>query len=208
MSSRGRQGNVFDFAKAESANPHEWYRTPEACVDAILPHLGRPRSILDLGCGDGAIGQALRVRLGDAPLIVGVEIDATRATAARALEGPGSARAYDHVELKDLLATPAPKEDVGADLVISNPPFSLAEPFARRAFALVRPGGVVAFILRLGWLASQSRVAFHREFPCDVFVLPKRPSFTGNGKSDSADYAWLCWGIGRGGRWSVLEVPS
>lgn len=93
----------------------------------------------------------------------------------------------------------------GADLIISNPPYSLAEGFARRALELVRPGGTVAFLLRLGWLASRSRVGFHRDHSCDVFVLPKRPSFTGNGKSDAADYFWALWGLGRGGRWAVLE---
>ncbi len=136
---------------------------------------------------------------------MGVELDPARARAARALEGSASARVYDRVEQRDLIADPF--GDSRLDLVISNPPFSHAEDFARAAMKLVRPGGVVAFLLRLGWLASQSRVAFHRDYPSDVYVLPKRPSFNNKG-TDSADYAWLLWGLGRGGRWSLLDVDS
>lgn len=201
MSAKGRQGNVFDFAKAENANPREWYRTPSSCVDAIVPHLGLPRSTIDLGCGDGAIGKALRAHWGPGCTIDGFEIDAKRAAVAR------ESGCYDDIfegEDGNILTLDTAAFD-GADVVISNPAFSHAEGFARQALRLVRPGGVVAFLLRLGWLASRSRVAFHREHPCDVYVLPKRPSFTGNGKSDSADYFWALWGLGRGGRWAVPE---
>jgi hypothetical protein len=35
-----------------------------------------------------------------------------------------------------------------------------------------------------------------------------RPSFTPDGKTDSAAYAWLVWGPGRGGRWfAPMEAP-
>jgi hypothetical protein len=39
---------------------------------------------------------------------------------------------------------------------------------------------------------------------CDVYVLSKRPSFSGNGKTDATAYAWFLFGPGRGGRWQVL----
>jgi hypothetical protein len=46
------------------------------------------------------------------------------------------------------------------------------------------------FLLRLGFLASSSRLPLWRDIGApDVNVLPNRPSFTGNG-TDSADYAW------------------
>ncbi len=50
--------------------------------------------------------------------------------------------------------------------------------------------------------------AFPDEFPCDVFVLSRRPSFLGNGMTDSSAYAWFVWGPGRGGRWSLLKTPE
>lgn len=202
VSAKGRQAAGFDFARPEVANPLEWYRTPAWCVDAIVPHIGRPRTTLDLGCGDGSIGKALRVKWGSGVTIDGFELDEKRAAVAR------ESLAFDDIHEGtegDVLALVTDNFN-GADCVISNPPYSHAEAFARQALRLVRPGGVVAFLLRLGWLASQSRVQFHREHPSDVFVLPRRPSFTGNGKSDSADYAWFVWGLGRGGRWSALQV--
>jgi hypothetical protein len=67
--------------------------------------------------------------------------------------------------------------------------------------------GTAAFLLRLNWLGGQARAAWHRANPCDVYVLPRRPSFTGKG-TDATEYAWMVWGTGRGGRWSVLEVEG
>ena len=45
-----------------------------------------------------------------------------------------------------------------------------------------------------------------RAKPPDVFVLPDRPSFTGEG-SDSADYAWFVWpSTIRAARFQVLKA--
>jgi len=199
MSARGRTRK-----QAQAENPHEFYRTPAWAIDAILPVLGTPRTTVDLGCGDGAIGTALRRAWGEGCTIDAFELDPKRALAATHAKLPSGVAAYDDVFEDDLLQID-PADYTGNDLVISNPPFSLAEPFVRVALQLARPGGLVAFLLRLGWLAGQKRAAFHREHPCDVHVLPRRPSFTGR-STDSADYAWLVWGLGRGGRWSILEV--
>ena len=38
--------------------------------------------------------------------------------------------------------------------------------------------GTVALLLRLNWLGSQERAAFHRAHPSDILLLPKRPEFT------------------------------
>lgn len=96
--------------------------------------------------------------------------------------------------------------DASFDLVIGNPPYRDAEAHVRRALACRRPGGTVAMLLRLGFLASSGRAEFHREHPCDVLVLDRRPSFVNDGRTDAADYAWCVWAPGRGGRWSVLDT--
>lgn len=51
------------------------------------------------------------------------------------------------------------------------------------------------------------RADFHRRHPSDVFVLPRRPSFTGGG-TDATEYAWFVWGPGRGNRWYVLTIDN
>ena len=77
------------------------------------------------------------------------------------------------------------------DAVITNPPFSLSREFIdayrdRAPFA--------AFLLPLNFLASQKRAAWWiANPPAHVLVLPFRPSFTGDGKTDSVDYGWFVW---------------
>ncbi len=64
----------------------------------------------------------------------------------------------------------------------------------------------VAALLRLGFLASATRKNLFATVGIpDVYVLAHRPSFTGNGKTDGADYAWCVWGPGLGGRVQRLE---
>ena len=51
----------------------------------------------------------------------------------------------------------------------------------------------VIMLLRINFLSSQKRYDFWQQFPPDgLFVLSKRPSFTGTG-TDSQEYAWFVW---------------
>jgi len=78
------------------------------------------------------------------------------------------------------------RELEGALAVVTNPPYSLAEEFARGARVLC-PRAELLFLLRIAFLASAQRLALWRDIGApDVYVLPNRPSFTGNG-TDSAD---------------------
>jgi hypothetical protein len=78
----------------------------------------------------------------------------------------------------------------GVDWVIGNPPYNEAEAHIRRALAVGRD---VAFLLRLGILASAGRAPMWKQHPPRrVFVLAERPSFTGGG-TDKYDYAWIWW---------------
>jgi hypothetical protein len=99
--------------------------------------------------------------------------------------------------------------DAPHGLVVINPPFSLAQRFVETALAAQRPHrGTTAALLRLAFLEGQGRADFHACYPSDVYVLPRRPSFTNNGKSDSSAYAWFVWSPGGGGRWRVLDCES
>lgn len=80
------------------------------------------------------------------------------------------------------------------DLIITNPPFSLAIEFLQKS---LREADTVIYLLRLNFLGSQKRRAFWQaNRPSHVLVLAERPSFTGDGKTDSIDYAWFCWDRG------------
>lgn len=174
----------------------DYYRTPAWCVRAIVPaldvHANGLAGVIDPCAGDGAILEACGDEW-EAPR-VGLELDAERAAAARAkgLE----------VETRDALG-PDPWP-VGARSIVLNPPYSQAESFVRRALEEVGAGGCVAALLRLAWLEGLKRVAFHREHPANVYVLPRRPSFTPPG-TDATAYAWFVWSSrAPGGTWSIL----
>lgn len=75
--------------------------------------------------------------------------------------------------------------------IVGNPPFNDAEAHVRMALDIAAVG--VAFLLRLAFLESTKRLPFWRENPpAEVYVLSRRPSFTGGG-TDSAAYGWFVW---------------
>jgi len=234
----------------KDSNPHDFLVTPAWTSRAILTTLTRtpplrlvgslmrpkPTVILDPCSGDGAILEVAHEVFPEAEKR-GLEIDPIRCALANVK--PGNMM----TKLGDALALPTWADEKGKrpDLICTNPPFSLAMPFLERALAEVAEGGDVAFLLRLAWLSSLDRVAFHKKHPSDVYVLDRRPSFAASLKckarkktgctyrtmlalsavrpkacplcgagidvttNDSADYAWFCFGPGRGNRWWILE---
>lgn len=176
-------------------HPDDFYRTPAWCVRAILPRLTIREGaiVLDPACGDGAILDVVKDMRPDVRT-VGFEIDQGRADIAKAR--------HSIVGGADALKLPIYRWL--ADVVVMNPPFSLAHEFVEQA---IECADLTVCLLRLSWMAGQKRSAFWRKHPADVYVLPKRPSFTGKG-TDACDYAWFVWGPGRGGRWHVLDLEE
>ncbi len=86
------------------------------------------------------------------------------------------------------------------DFVVGNPPYKFAETFIRNGMAVLNDGGWLVFLLRLAFLEGQARAkALWREYPPHtVAVASRRPSFTGNGKTDATAYA--CFYILKGYR--------
>lgn len=164
-------------------NENDFYETPGWVTRAIVPHLRSmglldpDKKILEPAAGRGAIINELvshGVFVGN---VHSYEIDEGRA------EASGSC-CDDFLSIAEL--------PVKFDLIITNPPYSLALEFAQHSLTFLRPGGVLALLTRLNWLASQKRATWLRSHTPSVFVLPKRPSFTGTG-TDATDYAWMLW---------------
>jgi SAM-dependent methyltransferase len=196
MSARNRKGNP-DYAA--NANPYEYFETPAWATRSILHQLPKRCRYLDVGCGTGAIGSVVAHEGTPWGMVSGIEIDPVLAAKASEV---GLC-----VETGDFLEMPV-SEWQDTQVIISNPPYSLALEFLRKSLEIVIPNmGTVAMILRLPFLAAQLRAQFHKDHPSDIFVLPRRPSFTGKG-TDATDYAWFVWGPGRGNRWSILPVPE
>lgn len=77
------------------------------------------------------------------------------------------------------------------DCIITNPPYSLAQEFVTKALT---EAPVVIMLLRLGFLESMKRNAWWQDNkPSSLLILSKRPSFTEDGKTDGAGYAWFIW---------------
>lgn len=161
---------------------HDFYPTPVAHVEASLDLLDgiTPRRIVDPGAGTGVWGTAARRRWPDAH-ISGYEL--------RNLPQPA---AYDAWFVADYLNKPTWAD---LDLVIGNPPYSMAEQFVRRALGRVIEGGYVLMLLRLGFLEGRARHAglWQQHPPRIVGVFGDRPSFSGNGRSDASAYAAFVW---------------
>ncbi len=217
--------------RSDIRHPDDFYKTEAWVTRSILPRLGiyDGARILDIGCGDGAIGRVIREMYPNT-VIDGVELDEARAQLA---SGTG---AFDAVYVSDFL-TWAPGHS-HYDFSVTNPPFSLAKPIIERALGFV---STATFLLRQNFLASKERIEFHRKHPSDLYILPKRPSFArvltcpakGCGfkvllpldasysrvcprcagevnmsTSDSTEYAWFTYGSGRGNRWFHLDLPE
>lgn len=79
------------------------------------------------------------------------------------------------------------------DIIISNPPFYLAEEFVRKSLELVKSSGYVVMLLRLNFFGSRKRKEFFEEhMPKYCFIHHKRISFT-DGATDSIEYAHFVW---------------
>lgn len=146
---------------------HDFYATPTWCTEAIAQQIHWHNGIVDVlePCiGDGAIANVLLEKY------------------------------VDHVEWaeisrgRDFLTYEFGRK---FDFIITNPPFSLAQEFVEKSLTLAN---CVIMLLRLNFLASAKRKEFwEKNAPTAVYVLTKRPSFTGDGKSDATDYAFFVW---------------
>lgn len=155
---------------------HDFYETPASALCSITDWVEeqqiRYTSVLDPAAGEGALLRAL----GGARYAYEIREECR-----------GALSLIAKVTICDALD--GQRDDRVFDLVLCNPPFSLAREFVT-AYRYV--GKTSAFLLRLGFLASQSRAPWWAEDPpAHVLVLPARPSFTADGKTDASDYAWV-----------------
>ena len=109
------------------------------------------------------------------------------------------------------------------DIIITNPPFSIAMDVVNKALRDVKQGGFVIMLLRLNFFGSKERFKFFKEhMPKYVFVHHKRMSFfekkkegvilfdkTGNprrGATDSIEYCHMVFQKGNYSEFAKLKV--
>lgn len=150
-------GALFD-AYAERFDSHLvetlQYRAPALLKDALARHCakaGRPfrfGTVLDLGCGTGLMGEAIRA---EAELLAGCDVSPRMIAKAQAKRRADGGPLYDKLATAGLIAFLASRPDACADLVIAADVFvylgDLAPSFHQSARVL-KPGGVLAFTVQ------------------------------------------------------------
>lgn len=92
---------------------------------------------------------------------------------------------------RDFLTTPTALLPT-FDMIITNPPFKLAQEFTEKALDMVEGHGLVIMLQRLNWLGSQKRKPMWQRLPlAAVYVHSKRPGFNPEkpSQTDSTEYA-------------------
>ncbi len=169
------------------------YPTPAWCARRLLDEVALPGGRwLEPAAGDCAIIRAIPCRGRD---WTAVEV---RRECEPTIDARRAMRLYTW-HAADYLALPPPAERF--EVAITNPPYSLAQPFIDKMLA---EAWVVVALLRLNYLASERRAAFMREHRPSVYVLPNRPSFSPDGHTDACEYAWFVFGTEPRGEVRVL----
>lgn len=165
--------------------PADLYPTPPDCVYSVLPHIEDllpPGSrILEPACADGQLSRALEE--------FGYDVDSTDLR-------PDVKYGTGGIDfLSDLHYVP----DDYYDAVWTNPPFSAAEAFIRRALEIAP---VVVMLLKAQYWNTKNRKKLFRETkPFRELNLTWRPAFLAEerGKSPLMDCMWVVWKQGYDG---------
>ena len=184
----------------------DFYETPRWAVHRLLEKLDLPTGRwLEPCAGDGAIIRAVTDVI-DKDLLGWTAIE-IRPECCDRLDELFLARSLTGgIGIQDFFGV----GEVRYDVCITNPPFSLAMDFIRKARSMCNHS---IFLLRLNFLGSEERSDFIRQTKPDLYILPNRPSFrapTAEGArqewgTDSIEYAWFHWWEGSTGKYVMLD---
>lgn len=168
---------------AGERNANDFYPTPAVAIKPLLDELEKyvPSSpvILDPGCGQGALTLACLERW---PTAIPFAVDL--------YDPPKDINGWP-VHWADFLTM----EPRAVDLIISNPPFSMAREFIDQMHLWRDERTVMAVLQRMNYMGSQKRHEWWRSMARPKLrVLSTRPSFT-EGGTDSTEYCWYLWGL-------------
>ena len=168
-------GQMMTGGDRSTREDDDFYATPAECTRALLyaernTLFCRKETIWEPACGDGAICNVLNEF--KYPFIATDIVD----------------RGYvGQEECLDFLATHTPK----SKLIITNPPFALADQFIEHAFDI----GIEYMALLLKstfWHAAKRSRLFVKWMPQRMYPLTWRPDFREQG-APTMDCSWMVW---------------
>lgn len=161
---------------------------------SIYPSLkGEKINFMEPGAGnDAPFCKAIKSRLDDSVITRGIEL--------RKLSKKDREKIRDHCDFynhgRDFLSYEVPSKDWRPNLIVTNPPYSLAEKFARQSLKIIDPSGIVVMLVQNGFSGSKERIDFWEEFPALSVHMPRpRPGFVDfeSGSTDMREYYFYVW---------------
>ena len=170
---------------------YDFYATPPETIRAFLANFDGISSgdrILEPSAGNGQIVKVLREG-GYDNRIDAVELRPEERGALEALA--------DNVTIGSFFDY---EPDCGYDVIIGNPPYSLALDFINKSLELLHPGGLLIFLLRTNFLESEKRFSGGRSTrsavstpctsapasPAEAPTPPATPGLCGSGGGPAA----------------------
>ena len=93
------------------------------------------------------------------------------------------------------------------DVIITNPPFSIARDIIEKSLDDVKDDGFVIMLLRLNYFGGKLRKdMWDKHMPKYSFVHHRRMSFRDDGKTDSIEYQHVVWQKGYYPEFTKLKV--
>lgn len=170
--------------------PADLYPTPVDGTESIVPVLEVMRE--HMGISDNSKCRVWEPACGDGRMARVLEWHGFDVFGSDFRETPGYG--FGGIDfLKDQPTTTGLIPHDSFDIIVSNPPFSLAEQFIRRALSIT-PN--VAMLLKMQYWNAASRLPFFAEHrPAFVLPLTWRLAFleSERGKSPLMDCAWVVW---------------
>jgi hypothetical protein len=157
-------------AQGRARREDDFYPTPPEATDALLSVILddiKGKIVHEPACGDGAISKVLSDNQID---VISTDL---------------IYRGYGNGDIDFL------KSVIVADVIITNPPFFLAEEFIRKAVS--SPARRVYMLLKATYFHAKERTDLFNEFPPSrVMPLNFRLDFTGEGKP-TMECVWVEW---------------
>jgi hypothetical protein len=165
------------------------YPTEKDLIFQALSHVNllSVGMILDIGAGDGRWGRTAKMLTKGEAQLCGSDVVGD------------CPRGFDRWDVGDYLEQYY--ENKAFDLIVSNPPYYIAEKVVRKAWVELAPGGEMVFLLRLSFQSGVDRAnhLWQEIFPYKIGIVSRRPSFYDRG-TNGTDYGVYYWRKGNKGQ--------